>query len=305
MSQALQRLAQEDPSFQVRSDEEAGQTIISGMGELHLEILVERMKREFSVAANVGKPQVAYREAIKKQVTTEGKYIKQTGGRGQYGHVLMRLEPGEAGSGLEFVNEIKGGSIPREYIPAVQKGVADAMQQGSIAGYPVVDIKVTLYDGSFHEVDSSEQAFRMAGAQAFRDGIKKANPALLEPVMRVEVETPEEKMGDVDGRSQFPARNHPGHGRHLRRRQVGKRRRAAGDDVRIRDPAAIAHSGARHLLDGVCPLCGSSRQPGSRMSRPARPDSPLAGGGRQLELAAQAASRRRTDQKLAAMRPDD
>ncbi|MCY4325775.1 MAG: elongation factor G, partial [Betaproteobacteria bacterium] len=199
MSHALQRLAQEDPSFQVRSDEEAGQTIISGMGELHLEILVDRMKREFSVEANVGKPQVAYREAIKKQVETEGKYIKQTGGRGQYGHVVMRLEPGEASSGLEFINEIKGGAIPREYIPAVQKGVADAMQQGSIAGYPVVDIKVTLYDGSFHEVDSSEQAFRMAGALAFRDGIKKANPALLEPIMRVEVETPEEKMGDVMG----------------------------------------------------------------------------------------------------------
>ena len=199
MSQALQRLAQEDPSFQVRSDEEAGQTIISGMGELHLEILVDRMKREFSVEANVGKPQVAYREAIRKPVESEGKYIKQTGGRGQYGHVIMRLEPGEAGSGLEFVNAIKGGAIPREYIPAVQKGVADAMQQGSIAGYPVVDIKATLHDGSFHEVDSSEQAFRMAGAQAFRDGIKKANPALLEPVMRVEVETPEEKMGDVMG----------------------------------------------------------------------------------------------------------
>ena len=199
MSLALQRLAQEDPSFQVRSDEEAGQTIISGMGELHLEILVERMKREFSVEANVGKPQVAYREAIKKPIKSEGKYIKQTGGRGQYGHVLLRMEPGKSGSGLEFVNAIKGGAIPREYIPAVQKGVTDAMQQGSIAGYPVVDIKATVYDGSFHEVDSSEQAFRMAGAMAFREGLKKGNPVLLEPIMRVEVETPEEKMGDVMG----------------------------------------------------------------------------------------------------------
>jgi len=199
MGVALGRLAQEDPSFRVRTDEESGQTIISGMGELHLEIIVDRMKREFGVEANVGKPQVAYREAIKKKVDSEGKFIKQSGGKGQYGHVWLKLEPNPAGKGYEFVDAIKGGSVPREYIPAVQKGVADSLTSGVLAGYPVVDVKVTLHDGSYHEVDSSEQAFKMAGAIAFKDGMRKAGPVLLEPMMAVEVETPEEFMGNVVG----------------------------------------------------------------------------------------------------------
>jgi len=199
MGVALNRLAQEDPSFRVHTDEESGQTIISGMGELHLEIIVDRMKREFGVDANVGKPQVAYREAIKKPVETEGKFIKQSGGKGQYGHVWLRLEPHGEGKGYEFVDAIKGGSVPREYIPAVQKGVVEAMRSGVLAGYPVVDVKVTLFDGSYHEVDSSENAFKMAGILGFKDGMRAASPALLEPIMAVEVETPEEKMGDVMG----------------------------------------------------------------------------------------------------------
>ena len=199
MGVALGRLAQEDPSFRVHTDDESGQTIISGMGELHLEILVDRMKREFGVEANVGKPQVAYREAIKKHVEIEGKFIKQSGGKGQYGHVWLKLDPNPAGKGYEFVDAIKGGSVPREYIPAVQKGVADSLTTGVLAGFPVVDVKVTLFDGSYHEVDSSEQAFKMAGSIAFKDGMRKASPVLLEPMMAVEVETPEEFMGNVVG----------------------------------------------------------------------------------------------------------
>jgi elongation factor G len=199
MGTALSRLAQEDPSFRVHTDEESSQTIISGMGELHLEIIVDRMRREFSVEANVGKPQVAYREAIKKSVEIEGKFIKQSGGKGQYGHVWLKLEPNAAGKGYEFVDAIKGGVVPREYIPAVQKGVADATTNGVLAGYPVVDVKVTLFDGSFHEVDSSENAFKMAGSIAFKEGMRKANPILLEPMMAVEVETPEDFMGNVVG----------------------------------------------------------------------------------------------------------
>lgn len=199
MSIALGRLAQEDPSFRVKSDEESGQTIISGMGELHLEIIVDRMRREFNVEANVGRPQVAYRETIKKLVDIEGKFIKQSGGRGQYGHVWLKIESSGSGGGFEFIDLIKGGAVPREYIPAVEKGVIDTMQSGVLAGYPVVDVKVSLYDGSYHDVDSSEQAFRMAAGIAFREGMKKASPVLLEPMMSVEVETPEEKMGDVMG----------------------------------------------------------------------------------------------------------
>ncbi len=199
MGIALGRLAQEDPSFRVRTDEESGQTIISGMGELHLEILVDRMKREFNVEANIGKPQVAYREAIKKPVEVEGKFVKQSGGKGQYGHVWLKLEPAEQGKGFEFVDAIKGGVVPREYIPAVQKGLNEAMTSGVLAGYPVVDVKVTLFDGSYHEVDSSENSFKMAGILAFKDGMRKATPVLLEPIMAVEVEMPEEKMGDVMG----------------------------------------------------------------------------------------------------------
>lgn len=199
MGVALNRLAQEDPSFRVRTDEESGQTIISGMGELHLEILVDRMKREFGVEANVGKPQVAYREAIKKSVEVEGKFVKQSGGRGQYGHVWIKLEPNEAGKGYEFVDAIKGGTVPREYIPAVDKGLQETLPNGVLAGFPVVDVKVTLFDGSYHDVDSNENAFKMAASMAFKDGMRKANPILLEPMMAVEVETPEDFMGNVMG----------------------------------------------------------------------------------------------------------
>ena len=199
MGIALQKLAQEDPSFRVKTDEESGQTIISGMGELHLEIIVDRMKREFSVEANVGAPQVAYRECIRKPVDQESKFVRQSGGRGQYGHVYLKIEPQEAGKGYEFVNEIVGGAIPKEYIPAVDKGIQEQMLNGVIAGYPVEDVKVTLYDGSFHDVDSSEMAFKIAGSMGFKEGAKKADPALLEPVMKVEVVTPEDYMGDVVG----------------------------------------------------------------------------------------------------------
>ena len=200
MGIALGRLAQEDPSFRMRTDEETGQTIISGMGELHLEIIVDRMKREFTVEANVGAPQVAYRETIKRASgDTEGKFIKQSGGRGQYGHVWIRVEPQPAGKGFEFVDAIKGGSVPREYIPAVNRGLLETLPNGVLAGYPVVDVKVTLFDGSYHEVDSNENAFRMAASMAFKDGMRKATPILLEPIMAVEVEMPEEKMGDVMG----------------------------------------------------------------------------------------------------------
>ena len=199
MGIALNRLAQEDPSFRVRTDEESGQTIISGMGELHLEILVDRMKREFGVEANVGAPQVAYREAIKKAVEVEGKFVKQSGGRGQYGHVWIKMEPNEAGKGFEFVDMIKGGTVPREYIPAVEKGLIDTLPNGVVAGFPVVDVKVTLFDGSYHDVDSNENAFKMAASMAFKDGMRKANPVLLEPMMAVEVETPEEYTGTVMG----------------------------------------------------------------------------------------------------------
>ncbi len=200
MALALNRLAQEDPSFRVRTDEESGQTIISGMGELHLEILVDRMKREFNVEATVGKPQVAYRETIRSVVeNAECKFAKQSGGRGQYGHVVLKLEPLPPGKGFEFVDAIKGGVVPREYIPAVQKGVEDTLKAGVLAGYPVVDVKVTLHFGSYHEVDSNENAFKMAASMAFKDGMRQASPVLLEPIMAVEVETPEEKMGDVMG----------------------------------------------------------------------------------------------------------
>ncbi|WP_181879300.1 elongation factor G [Legionella donaldsonii] len=199
MSIALGKLAQEDPSFRVHTDEESGQTIIQGMGELHLEIIVDRMKREFNVEANVGKPQVAYRETLKASVEQEGKFVRQSGGRGQYGHVWLKLEPQEPGAGYEFVNAIVGGVIPKEYIPAVDKGVQEQLQNGVIAGYPVVDVKVTLFDGSFHEVDSSEMAFKIAGSQCFKQGALKAKPVLLEPIMDVEVVTPEDYMGDVMG----------------------------------------------------------------------------------------------------------
>jgi len=200
MGIALQRLAAEDPSFRVRTDEESGQTIIAGMGELHLEILVDRMKREFGVEANVGKPQVAYRETIRKVVEdVDGKFVRQSGGKGQYGHVNLRIEPNEQGKGYEFVDAIKGGAVPREFIPAVDKGLKETIKAGVLAGYPIEDVKVTLYDGSYHDVDSNENAFKMAASFAFKDGCRKADPVLLEPMMSVEVETPEEYMGDIMG----------------------------------------------------------------------------------------------------------
>ncbi|NND89867.1 MAG: elongation factor G [Granulosicoccus sp.] len=199
MASALARLAKEDPSFHVHTDDDSGQTIISGMGELHLDIIVDRMKREFSVEANVGKPQVSYRETIRKSVEAEGKFVRQTGGAGQYGHVLLRMEPLQRGAGFEFVSEIAGGTVPREYIPAVEKGVRDALANGVLGGYPMVDLRVTLYDGSYHDVDSNEIAFKIAGSMGFRNGASEASPTLLEPVMKVEVVTPEEYMGDVMG----------------------------------------------------------------------------------------------------------
>jgi elongation factor G len=199
MGVALSKLAQEDPSFRVHTDEESGQTIIAGMGELHLDIIIDRMKREFNVEANVGKPQVAYRETIRSSIEAEGKFVRQSGGRGQYGHVKVRLEPMEEGGGFEFVDEIVGGVVPKDYIPAVGKGVEEQMNNGVLAGYPMVDVKATLFDGSYHEVDSSEMAFKIAGSMAFKDGALKASPVLLEPTMKVEVVSPEEYMGDVMG----------------------------------------------------------------------------------------------------------
>jgi elongation factor G len=199
MGMALQRLAKEDPSFRMSTDPESGQTIIAGMGELHLEIIVDRMKREFKVEANVGKPQVAYRETIRGTVESEGKFIRQSGGRGQYGHVWLKLEPNAQGKGYEFVNGIVSGSVPREFIPAVDKGIREAVETGVMAGYPVVDVKVTLFDGSYHDVDSNELAFKIAGSMGFKEGFRRAKPVLLEPIMKVEVVTPEEYSGDVIG----------------------------------------------------------------------------------------------------------
>jgi len=199
MGLALQRLAKEDPSFRVHTDPESGQTIISGMGELHLEIIVDRMKREFKVEANVGKPQVAYRETIRGTVESEGKFVRQSGGRGQYGHVWLKIEPQAAGKGYLFVNGIVGGAVPREFIPAVDKGIQEAVQTGVIAGYPIVDVKVTIFDGSYHDVDSNEMAFKIAGSMGFREGFRKAKPVLLEPIMKVEVVTPEDYYGDIVG----------------------------------------------------------------------------------------------------------
>merc|ERR1712054_753594 len=199
MGIALSKLAAEDPSFRVKTDDETGQTIISGMGELHLDIIVDRMKREFKVECNVGNPQVAYRETIRKKVEVEGKFVRQSGGRGQFGHVWLRIEPNEEGAGYEFVNEIVGGVIPKEFIPSVDKGIQEQTQNGVLAGYPVLDVKVTLFDGSYHDVDSSEMAFKIAGSMGFKKGAAEANPVLLEPTMNVEVTTPEDWMGDVVG----------------------------------------------------------------------------------------------------------
>ena len=199
MGIALSKLAAEDPSFRVHTDDETGQTIISGMGELHLDIIVDRMKREFGVTCSVGNPQVSYRETIRKSVEVEGKFVRQSGGRGQFGHVWLRLEPQEEGSGYTFVNQIVGGVVPKEFIPAVDKGIEEQMRNGVVAGYPVLDVKVTLFDGSYHDVDSSEMAFKIAGSMGFKNGAAEANPVLLEPTMKVEVTTPEDWMGDVVG----------------------------------------------------------------------------------------------------------
>ena len=250
MGMALQRLAKEDPSFRVSTDEESGQTMIAGMGELHLEIIVDRMKREFKVEANVGKPQVAYRETIRGTVESEGKHVKQSGGRGQYGHVWLKIEPNETGKGIEFVNGIVGGSVPREFIPAVEKGVKEACDTGVVAGYPVVDVKVTLFDGSYHDVDSDEISFRMAAIFGFKDGFRRAKPVILEPIMKVEVVTPEDYMGDVIGdlnrrRGQIMSmEDTPG-------RQDRHRGGAAGRDVPVRDHGALDEPGPRDLHDGV------------------------------------------------------
>ena len=250
MGIALNRLAQEDPSFRVRTDEESGQTIISGMGELHLEILVDRMKREFGVEANVGAPQVAYREAIRKPVEVEGKFIKQSGGRGQYGHVWIKMEPNEPGKGFEFVDAIKGGTVPREYIPAVEKGLRETLPNGVLAGFPVVDVKVTLFDGCYHDVDSNENAFKMAASMAFKDGMRKASPVLLEPMMAVEVETPEDFMGNVMG--DLSSRRGMVQGMEdMPDRQGDQGRGAAGRDVRLLDDAALAVAGPRDVHDGI------------------------------------------------------
>jgi elongation factor G len=199
MGVALQKLAKEDPSFRVHTDPESGQTIISGMGELHLEIIVDRMRREFGVAANVGKPQVAYRETIRKQVEQEGKFVRQTGGKGQYGHVFLRIEPLAPGAGFEFENALVGGVVPKEFVPAIEKGVREQLESGVLAGYPVVDVRATVFDGSYHDVDSSEVAFKIAASIAFKDGVAKATPVLLEPIMNVEIVTPDDYMGDVNG----------------------------------------------------------------------------------------------------------
>jgi len=199
MGIALRRLAEEDPTFRVGGDAETGETIISGMGELHLEIIVDRMKREFHVEGNVGRPQVAYKETIKRQAEAEGKYIRQSGGRGQYGHVWLKVEPLERGKGFEFVNAIKGGVVPQEFIPAVEKGVKEAMSKGIVAGYPMIDMRVTIYDGSYHEVDSSEAAFKIAGSIALQEAAKRSTPVILEPIMKIQVITPTEFLGDVTG----------------------------------------------------------------------------------------------------------
>ena len=260
MGIALNRLAQEDPSFRVRTDEESGQTIISGMGELHLEIIVDRMKREFGVDANVGKPQVAYREAIKKPVEIEGKFIKQSGGRGQYGHVWLKMEPQPAGKGYEFVDAIKGGTVPREFIPAVEKGLRETLPNGVLAGFPVVDVKVTLFDGSSHDVDSNENAFKMAASMAFKDGMRQANPVLLEPMMAVEVETPEEFMGNVVGDLSSRRGIDAGHGRR-RRGQGHQGGGAAVGDVRLLDDAALAVAGPRDVHDGIQALHRGAEEP--------------------------------------------
>ncbi len=259
MSVALGRLAEEDPTFQVRTNEETGQTEISGMGELHLEVLVDRMKREFGVEANVGRPQVSYRETVRGTVEKiEGKFVRQTGGSGQFGVVYIDLEPAP-GEGFEFVNKIKGGNIPSEYIPAVKKGVEEALENGVKAGYPMVDVRVTLVDGKYHDVDSSEIAFKVAGSIAFKEAARRAKPVLLEPIFAVEVVTPEDFLGDGDRRPQPPPRARRRTGA-PRQRAGGHREGAAERDVRLRDRPALEHAGTRQLHDAVRGLRGGSAE---------------------------------------------
>ena len=266
LSVALQRLAEEDPTFTVRSDEETGQTIVAGMGELHLEIIVDRLLREFRVDANIGRPQVAYRETIRKRVEgIEGRFVRQTGGRGQYGHAVINAEHNDE-AGYEFDNKIVGGVIPREYIPSVDKGIKEALDSGVVAGYPVVDVKVELVDGSYHEVDSSEMAFQIAGSMAIKEALKRANPVLLEPVMDVEVVVPEEFMGDVMGDLSAQARPHTGYG--LPRRRAGHPRDGAAlRDVRLRDDRALQDPGPRHVHHAVRSLRRGAEEHRGRDSR--------------------------------------
>ena len=243
----------------MHTDQESGQTIISGMGELHLEIIVDRMKREFKVEANVGKPQVAYRETIRGKVDSEGKFVRQSGGRGQYGHVWLTLEPNEQGKGYEFINGVVGGSVPREYVPAVDKGIKEAVETGVIAGYPIVDVKVTLFDGSYHDVDSNEMAFKIAGSMGFKEGFRRAKPVLLEPIMKVEVVTPEEYSGDVIGdlnrrRGQITGMDESPAGKAI------TRRRAAVGDVRLRDDRALHEPGPRDVHHGIRQVRGSAAE---------------------------------------------
>ena len=259
LSVALQRLGEEDPTFQVRSDEETGQTVISGMGELHLEVIVDRLKREFKVEAAVGRPQVAYRETIKNHVEkVEGKFIRQTGGSGQYGVVYIDLEPAP-GEGFDFINKIKGGSVPSEFIPAVEKGIEEALESGVKAGYPMVDVRATLTDGKYHDTDSSEIAFKIAGSLALKEAAKRAKAVLLEPVMAVEVVTPQDFIGDVIG--DLSRRRGHVEGQEPRGNAVAVQgKRAAGGDVRLRHRPAILNTGPRQLHDAVRPVRGSAGQ---------------------------------------------
>ena len=261
LGQSLARLAMEDPTFKVNVDPETNQTLIHGMGELHLEIIVDRLLREFKVEANVGKPQVAYRETIRQKAEAQGRFVRQTGGRGQYGDVWLEVEPGEPGSGVVFENELKGPAIPREYVPGGREGRAsEAAETGVLAGYPVVDIRVALTDGSYHEVDSNEMAFKIAASMGFKEGCRKAKPVLLEPVMDVEVVTPLGVPGRGRGRSQQPPRQDPVDGR-PRQRPGHPRQRAARPDVRLRDRRALDDPGPGHVHDAVRPLRGSAPQP--------------------------------------------
>ena len=269
MGIALAKLAEEDPTFRAYTDEETGQTIIAGMGELHLEIIVDRLLREFKVEANVGAPQVAYKETVRKKVNHETKYKRQSGGSGQYGHVKITLEPNESGKGYEFVNAVVGGAIPKEYIPAIDAGIQGAMQAGVLAGYPVVDVKVTLYDGSYHEVDSSEMAFKIAGSMAFKEAMREADPVLLEPIMKVCVIVPDEYMGDVIGDLNCPPWPDPGL-RDALRRPADRCLCPPVRDVRLCYQPALPHPGPWSVHHGTQPLCGAAQEPAGEAGQQAQ-----------------------------------